>query len=193
MKLLRKKKCRCCGEFFRPDPRNYKVQRYCSDADCRKASKAYSQQKWVEKNPDYFRGKENVLRVQVWRKNNPEYSKRKQFSSTQQNSSDTLQDLLIEKDKEKQSLTEHSSSLALQDLLIAQPAVFVGLIAYFSGSTLQDDIAASITKMLKLGQDILKSSNFNHGGTYDSEISHLSGESPPGTETIQLDRPSSDP
>jgi hypothetical protein len=193
MKLLRKKKCRCCGKFFRPDPRNHKKQRYCSDAACRKASKAYSQQKWVKKNPDYFRSKENILRVQEWRKNNPEYSKRRQFSSTQQNRSDTLQDSLIEKDKEKQSLTKHSSPLALQDLLVRQPAVFVGLIAYFSGSTLQDEIAVSIAKMLKMGQDILNSSNFNQGGSYDPEISHLSGESPPGTGTIQLDRPSSDP
>ncbi len=193
MKLMRKKKCCHCGELFRPDPRNYQKQRYCSEPGCRKASKAASQKKWVEKNPDYFRSKENVLRVQEWRKANPDYSKRKHDLSDLQDGAGALQDLFIEKDKEKQSFTDHLRDLALQDLLIAQPAVFIGLIAHFSGNTLQDDIAAYINRMIKLGQDILNSSNFNQGGSYDSEISHLSGESPPGTRTIQLDRSSSDP
>ena len=73
---------------------------------------------------------------------------------------------------------------ALQDLLLAQPTVLIGLIAHLTGCTLQDDIASSVVCMLKLGNDILNSSSFNQGGSYDPKTSHLSGKSPPGTETI---------
>jgi hypothetical protein len=75
MKRQRSRKCLCCGEMFRADPRNLRHQRYCSKATCRKASKAASQRRWLAKpdNEDYFRGPENVDRVQEWRKTHPGY------------------------------------------------------------------------------------------------------------------------
>ena len=186
MKLLRKKKCRHCGCLYRPDCRNHKKQRYCTKPDCRKASKTESQRKWLQKNPDCFRNPENVFRVQQWRREHPGYSKRRQDKSTLQENSDTLQDLLIEKDKEKQGLKPHLETSALQDLLLPQPVVLIGLIAHLTGYTLQDDIATSVASMLKLGKDIINSSSFNHGGRYDTKTAHLPGESSPGSKTIQL-------
>ena len=159
MKLLRKKKCCHCGILFRPDSRNHKKQRYCSKHDCRKASKAESQRKWVQGNPDYFRSPQNVFRVQQWRKKHHGYSKRRNQSALQENS-DALQDLLIEKSKGKQALKPHLATSALQDLLLAQPVVLIGLIAHLTGYALQDDIASSVNRMLKLGKDILNSSSF---------------------------------
>ena len=188
MKLLRKKKCRHCGSLYRPDCRNHKKQRYCFKPDCRKASKAESQQKWLRKNPDCYRNPENVFRVQQWRKNHPDYSKTRQNKFALQENSDTLQDLLIVKDEEKQAFKPHLEAFALQDLLLAQPTVLIGLIAHLTGYALQEDIASSVSCMLKLGNDILNSSSFNQGGSYDPKTSHLSRESPPGSKTIQLGR-----
>jgi len=190
MKLLRKKKCRHCGCLYRPDCRNHKKQRYCAKPDCRKASKTESQRKWLQKNPDCFRNQENVFRVQLWRKEHPGYSKKPEKSKSQENS-DTLQDLLIEKGKEKQGLKPHLETSALQDLLLAQPAVLIGLIAHLTGNALQEDIASSVASMLKLGKDILYSSSSNQGGSYDPKTTHLPGKSPPGSKTIQLGRSSS--
>ncbi|MCK5681143.1 hypothetical protein KAI46_10085 [bacterium] len=188
MKLLRKKKCRHCGSLYRPDSRNHKKQRYCSRPECRKVSKAESQRKWGQKNPDYFRSPQNVFRVQQWRKNHPDYSKTRQDKSTLQENSHALQDLLIEKDEEKQGVEARLVSPALQDLLLAQPAVLIGLIAHLTGHALQEDIASSVSCMLKLGKDILNSSSFNQGGSYDPKTTHLPEESPPGSKTIQLGR-----
>lgn len=58
--------CQCC---FNPDPRNRHHQQYCSKPECRRASKQASQKRWASKpeNRDYFRGPENVQRVQEWR------------------------------------------------------------------------------------------------------------------------------
>ena len=60
-----RRKCRHCGQLFRPDPRNLRHQRYCSAKECRRASKAASQRRWLAKaeNRDYFRGPEQMARV----------------------------------------------------------------------------------------------------------------------------------
>jgi hypothetical protein len=73
-----RRKCKCCLELFRPDPRNRRHQRYCCAPRCRAASKAASQARWVAKpeNQDYFRGPVHVARVRRWRSSNPGYWRR---------------------------------------------------------------------------------------------------------------------
>jgi len=70
--------CLFCGVLFRADARNAKHQKYCSETACRKASKAASRRTWLSKaqNQDYFRGPENVARVQAWRATHPGYWRR---------------------------------------------------------------------------------------------------------------------
>ena len=84
MKQHRQRKCRHCGELFRPDPRNLRHQRYCGKAACRKASKAASQRRWLAKaqNRDDFRGAANVERVRAWRAAHPGYRRRPGTRST---------------------------------------------------------------------------------------------------------------
>ena len=67
MSTRTRRKCRHCGQLFRPDPRNVRHQRYCSAPACRRASKAASQRRWLAKaaNRDYFRGPEHVARVRA--------------------------------------------------------------------------------------------------------------------------------
>jgi hypothetical protein len=43
MKGPARRKCICCKEFYRPDQRNLRHQRYCFKPACRKESKAQSQ------------------------------------------------------------------------------------------------------------------------------------------------------
>src|SRR5437762_11274267 len=78
-----RRKCRCCTKLFIPDPRNQSRQHYCSDPSCRKASKAASQRRWLSKagNGDYFRGADQVRRVQLWRQSHPGYWKGQSRSS----------------------------------------------------------------------------------------------------------------
>src|SRR5512135_1291827 len=73
-----KHKCSYCGDFFTPDYRNRPRQRFCSKPECRKASKAASQKRWLNKpeNRNYFRGAVHVGRTQAWRKAHPGYSRR---------------------------------------------------------------------------------------------------------------------
>ena len=40
------RQCLCCDEFYAPDHRNVRHQRYCSKPACRTQSKALSQRRW---------------------------------------------------------------------------------------------------------------------------------------------------
>jgi hypothetical protein len=155
MPTIGSRKCLHCNTFFKPSPRAKGRQNYCSDSACQKASKRASQQKWLQKpeNQDYFRGIENVRRVQRWRAKNPGYSK---TSHQALSTPDALQDVLITQVTEKKKKTTELKQEPLQELLIAQPAVLIGLIAHLSGGTLQDDIVETGRRLKQLGEDFLR-------------------------------------
>lgn len=185
MKKPRKRKCRHCHLFFHPDPRNAKKQRYCFRPECRKASKAASQKKWLSKpkNRDYFRGAVNVLRVQEWRRCNPGYWKRHGINKP-------LQDYSKAETTKGPEVTEQLARNALQDLLSAQDTVFLGLLAQLSGSALQDDIVITGRRLQQLGQDILTQPFCCKGGHYDNQqTAPVSSHDPPGSGSIQLGGP----
>jgi len=182
---LKSKRCKCkhCGKLFRPDPRSAGRQRYCSEPQCRKASKAASQRRWIEKpeNRDYFRGPDNVRRVQRWRKAHPGYWGKRPHA---------LQDQLTAQPVENKDDAVRFANTALQDSLIMQPSVLIGLIAQLTGSALQDDIAMAARRMQQLGNDIL---NPNTGGGHGRKTSHLPPTYPQGAPPVQLDRPAPGP
>jgi hypothetical protein len=158
----KREKCINCGCLFTPDYRNRNRQKYCDKPECRKASKIASQKKWFAKpeNKTYFSGPENVKRVQEWRQQNPDYSKRSKKKIPLQDS------LNVQPPENKKDNTVIKNS-ALQDLLNKQPAVIIGLISNFIGSPLQDDIAETLLRMQQFGQDILFNQPEVKGGSHD--------------------------
>ncbi len=192
MEKRKKIRCRHCGTFFYPNPRNIKNQRYCSKPDCRRASKLASQRRWARKNRSYFRNKENVARVQAWREKHPGYHKSRlkrlekiPLEPSRDSSVSSLQDLSIDKTVKNQSVNEHFTSQTLRDLISSQPLVLIGLIAKLTGFTLQDSIDSYTRNLIILANDILSLSvQQQTGGQYDAKTSALPGKSPPGTGTI---------
>lgn len=184
-KRIRKRKCRHCQRFFPPDSRNAWHQHYCSEPECRKASKAASQKQWLDKkeNRDQFRCADNVRRVQEWRKAHPGY-----WRKTAAKSKTPLQDVSTDKDQAKQAVMDDFEKFALQDLLIVQPAVLVGLIAHLTGTALQEDIVLTARRLQQLGDDILNHPIPCKGASDDHKTPHLSTASPSHPQTVQLDR-----
>jgi len=166
---IKRKKCRNCKDLFIPDPRNAKRQKYCHRAECRKASKAESQQRWLQKpeNQDYFRGPDNVKRVQLWREANPGYWRGKHT-----NKQNALQDPLNSQRIENNTDNDKFANDALQDFLIAQPPVLLGLIANFTDNALQDNMVITLQHLQKLGQDIVTNLTHSKGGHYGIQGSH---------------------
>jgi hypothetical protein len=185
-KQIRKCKCKNCRAFFLPDPRNAWHQQYCSEPECRKASKAASQKKWLmkEENRHYFRGPLNVQRVQQWRSNHPGYWRRRAPQEPE-----PLQDVLLENSEENQTVETPKTSgqnSALQELLNAQDTVLIGLIAHLTGSALQDDIAFTTRRLQQLGTDIVNGLTQTKGENHDPKASRLAAENPKDPQPVQL-------
>lgn len=144
-------KCQHCGEMFVVHPRNRGRQRYCTKVPCRKARKADSQRRWLERpgNEGYFSGPTNVERVRAWRRANPGYSRRSKRKRR------TLQDRLTAEVAADQEAAHPDDRDGLQDRLIAQSPLFVGLISHLAGSALQDDIAAMTRRLHSRGRAVL--------------------------------------
>ena len=151
-------RCKClrCKKFFVPDYRNRGRQKYCSGAECQAASKQTSQLQWLSKpdNRDYFRGPENVQRVQQWRAEHSGYWKqrpRKPRGALQETCS--AQVAVGEELAKKQA--PQPSRPALQDLCEVKTPLLVGLIAQFTDTALQEDIVTYARRLIARGRDIL--------------------------------------
>jgi hypothetical protein len=148
-----RRKCRCCSNMFVPDPRTADRQHYCSQPTCRQASKAAAQRRWLGRNGngDYFRGPNEVRRVQRWRQRHPGYWRKKTPSSPGTQAVDNQSTI------PDQSSCNAPSALpgTLQDDCLTQNPAFVGLISMVTGSTLQEDIAATTRQLLLRGRNIL--------------------------------------
>jgi hypothetical protein len=183
MSRIKRKKCKNCHNLFVPDARNRDRQKYCCKPACRKASKADSQKRWCQKpeNIDYFRGPDNVERVQRWREANPGYSRRKPKTCV-----DALQDPLNRQQIENKDNSSDFTNHALQDLLTLQPSVLIGIIAQLTGYALQDDIAMAVRRMQQFGDDILNPQC--KGGHHGNQTPYLSRSYPENPKTVQLAR-----
>jgi hypothetical protein len=179
----RKRKCKHCQTFFIPDPRCARRQRYCATPQCRQASKAASQHRWLQKpgNRDYFTGPTHVERVRAWRQAHPGYWRRQAAEAPPPFQEDCTPQL-----SPQQAVDSNVKPHALQEDFFLQPAVFVGLIAHLTGLSLQEDIALTARRLQQLGRDILSGAPHDIGDLQDAQTPHLSPQAPQGTPTIQL-------
>lgn len=175
MVRLRKRKCRCCKDFFVPDYRPVRRQKYCGKDECRRASKAASQNRWLRKpeNRDYFRGPEHVERKRRWRVENPERA-RQRSAKTENVPQDLMVPQVIEKTRESGDL----GVAVPQDMMGMQPLVLVGLIAKLTDSTSQDEIAKASLSLIRLGQDIMR------GGSDGGKAAIMPGAGAAGTAPV---------
>lgn len=149
-KRVRKRICLHCRRLFLPDYRNRAHQKFCSSPECRRASKAERQRRWLNKpeNMAYFSGPENVERVRQWRKRNPGCSKRCHKTEAALQDDCSAQVVVLQEDRLDLNLS------ALQDDCQSQVVLLVGLIASLTDSVLQDDIASSIRRLHSRGKSI---------------------------------------
>lgn len=170
MKPIRKR-CPHCLKLFAPDPRNIKRQRFCCQtAECRKASKKDSQQRWLDKpeNRDYFRGKNNCDRVRDWRAKHPDRCRKK---PPPKKSAVLQDDLTPQRPVNNDDISILEPSL-LQEVIQAQPYVILGLIANITGTVLQDDMAITIRRLLHMGIDIATQPTTGNGECHDIQRAH---------------------
>ncbi len=179
MVTVRKRKCLCCKQLFKPDPRQKNRQRYCANPACRKASKVASQKKWLNKpeNCAYFSGRANVERVKDWRRQHPNYWRNNKQSLTAAPLQETSLAQVVDNTKETDILTNQP----LQDLISLQAPVLIGIIAHLTGETLQDQIVNSTRRLLTLGADILTNTTKQDADASSGEFYDCEPHKPPTT------------
>ncbi len=149
----KRRKCRCCGDFFFPDYRNSKRQHYCGKPACRKARKQANQRRW-RRTPfgrGYFRSADNVERVRQWRRAHPGYWKGNTPTSegTQVATPQPVNPV------QASCNVPAATPGTLQDFCLPQHPGFIGLISMITGRTLQADIAPIARRVVEQGQNIL--------------------------------------
>ena len=181
-----KRKCLCCKEFYRPDHRNLRHQRYCSKPACRKESKAQSQGRWLQRpeNENYFRGPDNSRRVKQWRKRHPGYWRKKKTPVQV-----PLQEVCHEQVASNEEVSSEKTSDALQEVFLMQPAVVVGLISMMTGNSLQEDIVATARVLVRRGREILETNPGSKTTPFKNEnqTSSVSATAATGAASVQLD------
>ena len=136
--MAKRDRCEClnCKELFLPNARNWWHQKFCTKPECRKASKAESQRRWLSKpqNQDYFRNSVNVDHVRQWRQAHPDYWKRPTKAPV------ALQDVLISQVSDNEPVKKTTSLPPLQDFVASQDPLLLGLIAHLIDSPLQENV-----------------------------------------------------
>jgi hypothetical protein len=151
--------CIRCSELFLPDRRNRYHQQFCNQPECRQASKAQSQKRWLKENRDYFRGRQHVERVQAWRKAHPGYGQRAPTKSVSALQEGLPLDLAphqgVAAERPAQPLAPlQDVCLPLQDVWIRNP-LMAGMISHLFDCTLQEDIEQTARRLVVKGMDIL--------------------------------------
>jgi hypothetical protein len=136
-------RCQSCGDDFVPDPRARKRQRFCRARECRRASRAASRAKWLNKpeNSQYFKGPGNAMRVKLWRAQNPRPKKRGQK---------VMQRLI------QPSLATALKACGVQDLNERQLSLVLGLVSALAQSSVQDVIARRLRRLMFAGYAVLR-------------------------------------
>jgi hypothetical protein len=128
-----------------------------------------AQAKWLNKpeNRFYFRGPENVERVQRWRERNPGYWRKKRSSRR-----DALQDLAPTEVSQNQPITLKETGLLADDLKLCEPAkapsagalqdiacvqvpLLAGVVSLLIGDALQDRFATFAREPVDRGKRVL--------------------------------------
>ena len=136
---------------FIPEPRAAGRQKFCRRSACREISHVTSQERWLKnkKGRAYHTGSVAVSRMQDWRKEHPQYWRRRaNAAATVNRGPRDLPTVLAD-------FFRKDSCDALQDSWPPQVVALVGLIAWLRGDALQDTIAADLDEIMVAGNDLL--------------------------------------
>lgn len=213
MTRRRRRKCRHCGQLYKPDPRNRWHQNYCSAPACQQASKRASYWRWAHSalGRRYARRPEHTRHVRDWRAAHPRYWKRRRKKPVALPDVLIPQSLVPSEDKPKLmgapptisvALPDELSSpasncdalkpLALPDLLFLESPAWLGLIAQLTGVALPENIDAFTRRLILLGRQIQgqRVTPRKLSGA-DDEASALPSAPAQNAGAVQLDRPAS--
>ncbi len=147
-----RRRCLHCLHPFIADYRNTYHQRFCSDHECRRASKGASQRRWLRKpqNRNYFREPDNAQRVREWRRAHPGY-----WRPEKHECEGAAKPLLAPTIAPEPGNLPPPGSGTLQDFCRSKAPVFSQLLSQLSRCAIQEDIAHLAAQVVSEAQCIL--------------------------------------
>ena len=94
---IQQKKCKYCGQYFKPDPRVGERQKTCFRDECKQKRRREAQEEWKKKNPECLKNHYQDY-VKGWRKKKRENQKNLNINKHEEISLEKLV-LLIPTDK----------------------------------------------------------------------------------------------
>ena len=71
-KRYRRRRCRHCGDWYEPNSRAARRQKFCNKAECQKARCRRTSRTWRRHNP-HTKDEQDAARIRVWRRKHPGY------------------------------------------------------------------------------------------------------------------------
>ena len=136
---LSKPHCQFCGRFFRADRRVGTKQKSCSRSECRKKRKQATQQLWARNNPDYFKGRSEVVRE--WRAKNPDYQRLWRVRRREIQDAMPMKSRIISVDL---AVMDKRLQTEIQDTIRRLKACGRGFLVLGRAREIQDEIASSL-------------------------------------------------
>jgi hypothetical protein len=154
--------CSICHNNFIVNKFSSSRQIVCQRKECRKIAKKQRQADWLARNPDYFKGSENVERVRQWRLKKANKVAHLNIKLETQNSSESKSS-----QKAKSCSKLNLENEVLQDLAFAsQSPILIGFMSFTTGSVLQDEVLNLCAECFIRGQQLLghpASADASHG------------------------------
>ncbi len=165
----RKRPCRFCRRWFRPDRRLKERQYACSAAACQRRRQAGNRARWLARSPGYFRRRAEKHRAwrrahpdanRLWRAAHPDVRKRQDRARAERRRRARLR---VSAEQEAMALQllaapGHGARHALsaeQEAIRAQAFVLTGLAARLPLSAEQEPIVGALTACHDLGRRLL--------------------------------------
>jgi len=143
--------CSICHNKFIVNKFSSSRQLICLSKECRKIAKKQRQADWLARNPDYFKGPENVERVREWR-----LKKAKQIANLKIPLETKISSESKSSPKAKSCNKLNLENDVLQDLAFStQGIILIGFMSFTTGAVLQDEVLNLCAACFIRGQQLL--------------------------------------
>ncbi len=167
--IPRKRPCRFCRRWFRPDPRLGTRQYACSSPECQRHRQDANQTSWISREPNYFTGRAEKHRAyrlahpdqkRLWRQAHPEVRERERLAQKRRRESARIRSVVAQEAMRLRLIDEKGpqssrSPVVEQESITAQALILIGLASQLSPVGAQEPIAGALSGWEDRGRRIL--------------------------------------
>jgi hypothetical protein len=142
--------------LFHPDPRLGDRQIVCGAEECKRQRKEQSQQYWLQKNPDYFKGR--YMQLRQWLDGHPGYLKRYRLQHTNYRAKNQQREQKRRAQLKVRQNAMDMQAMDMQDKIVVQHDVIQEKLDRLGRVDIQDEISV---QLLEIAENLSKLLNMH--------------------------------